>query len=63
MFVTLLQVPMHLVLGKPIEVPTVKEPSKQQTQEFLDKYISAMVDLYHRHKHANGYGQVRLEVA
>lgn len=54
---------MHLVLGKPIEVPTVKEPSNKETQEYLDKYITAMADLYHRHKHANGCGDVRLEIA
>ena len=54
---------MHLVFGKPIEVPTIKEPSKPQTQEYLDKYITAMTTLYHRHKDAHGYADVKLEVA
>lgn len=59
----IMQVPMHLVFGKPIEVPIIKDPSKQQTQEYLDKYITAMTELYHRHKDANGYSDVKLEVA
>ena len=30
------------VVGAPIEVPKIEEPSKEQVQEYLDKYIDAL---------------------
>mmetsp|Transcript_34748 Transcript_34748/g.58375 ORF Transcript_34748/g.58375 Transcript_34748/m.58375 type:complete len:317 (+) Transcript_34748:332-1282(+) len=45
------QTPMLVVVGKPIEVPLVAEPTKEQTQLYLAKYIEAMEALFHEHKH------------
>lgn len=42
--------PIHIVLGKPIEVPTVAEPSPEEVQKYLDAFIAAMEDIFDKHK-------------
>lgn len=56
------QVPMHLVIGKPIEVPHIADPRREEVQKYLDQFIHSIVDMYHRHRDAAGYGNVSLEV-
>eukprot|EP01006_Ploeotia_vitrea_P059817 TRINITY_DN7482_c0_g1_i1.p1 TRINITY_DN7482_c0_g1~~TRINITY_DN7482_c0_g1_i1.p1 ORF type:complete len:351 (-),score=14.90 TRINITY_DN7482_c0_g1_i1:983-2011(-) len=41
------------VLGKPIPVQKVEDPTKEQVQELLDKYTKALQDLYEEYKHLN----------
>jgi 1-acyl-sn-glycerol-3-phosphate acyltransferase len=42
--------PVHVVVGSPIVVPHVKDPSREQCQKYLDLFIAAMETLFEQHK-------------
>mmetsp|Transcript_49663 Transcript_49663/g.94906 ORF Transcript_49663/g.94906 Transcript_49663/m.94906 type:complete len:317 (-) Transcript_49663:312-1262(-) len=42
--------PIHVVVGRPIEVPHVSEPTLEQAEVYLKKYITAMEELFETHK-------------
>ena len=48
------QVKMVIVLGEPIEVTKVDEPTPEQVQELHAKYVVAICALFDRHKHRMG---------
>jgi 1-acyl-sn-glycerol-3-phosphate acyltransferase len=48
------QVKMVIVLGEPIEVTKVDEPTPEQVQELHAKYVAAICALFDRHKHRMG---------
>ena len=50
------------VVGKPIELPKVAQPSKEQIQEYLDEFIAQMKGLFERHKASAGYPDLQLVV-
>eukprot|EP00879_Flechtneria_rotunda_P031507 GHRR01034426.1.p2 GENE.GHRR01034426.1~~GHRR01034426.1.p2 ORF type:complete len:173 (+),score=32.88 GHRR01034426.1:159-677(+) len=54
--------PMTVVFGKPIEVPQQDSPSDELLQQYLDRYISAMQDIFDTHKAAAGYGHCKLHI-
>jgi len=43
-------VPIVTVVGKPIVVPQIDNADEEVVQEYLDKYISALSNLYDAHK-------------
>jgi 2-acylglycerol O-acyltransferase 2 len=57
-----LQVRITTVVGKPIEVPTLEEPSKAEVQQYLQRFIKEMKALFERHKAAAGYPDLELHV-
>lgn len=57
-----LQNRMHMVIGKPIEIPKLEAPTKEEVQRYLDEYIAALQALFERHKAAAGCPELRLIV-
>jgi hypothetical protein len=51
-----------LVLGAPLEAPRLADPSDEQVQEHLGRFISAMQALFEAHKAAAGYPDCQLVV-
>ena len=51
------QIPMHIVVGKPIELPKVDPESitTELVEDYLDRFIHEMEDIYYRYsrKHAD----------
>lgn len=57
-----LQVKVTTVVGKPMELPKVAQPSKEQIQKYLDEFIAQMKELFERHKASAGYPDLELLV-
>lgn len=57
-----MQVPMYIVIGAPLLLPQISNPSDDQVRKFLDLYIDAMESLCSRHKHDAGYGNTEFLV-
>lgn len=56
------QVPMHVVIGRPIQVPTEADPSQETVQRYLQQYIAAIEGLFERYKAAAGHADATLTV-
>jgi len=41
--------PLHVVIGSPIPVPKVTEPSREQVEELHAKYVAALTSLYEQY--------------
>jgi len=46
--------PMHAVVGKPIRVEKIENPTDEQLQEMHQKYIDALIALFEEHKQKYG---------
>ena len=53
---------MHIVVGKPIEVPRRADPSNEEVQQYLQQYIAAIEGIFERHKAAAGHPNATLTV-
>ena len=53
---------MHVVFGKPIELPKLGNTTDEEVQKYLDAYIHAMEQLCQKHKHEAGYGKTVFRV-
>lgn len=38
----LLQVPMTIVIGRPIEVPTLEQPTDEEVEQYLQRFIAGI---------------------
>ncbi|CAE6075877.1 unnamed protein product [Arabidopsis arenosa] len=47
--------PMHVVVGKPIEVTKTLKPTDEEIDKFHGQYVEALRDLFERHKSRVGY--------
>lgn len=56
------RVPIHIVIGRPIEVPQQDEPDPALVQAYLDKFIGAMQAMFEKHKADAGYPNLTLEI-
>lgn len=56
------EVPVHMVIGKAIEVPKVENPSQEQIDVYLQRFINALDRLFHEYKDRAGHGKTRLEI-
>lgn len=56
------QVPVTVVVGKPIEVPKVEHPSNEEVQKYLDQFIEELVALFERNKEECGCSMMKLRV-
>ncbi len=53
---------MHLVVGKPIQVPHRADPSPEEVRQYLDQYIAALQGIFERHKAAAGHASATLTI-
>lgn len=51
-----------MVIGRPIQVTKVEEPSGEQIQHYLDLFISRLEKMYEQHKVKAGYPDSKLVV-
>jgi len=53
---------MHIVLGRPIELPQRTDPSAEEVQAALQRFITELQGLFERHKAAAGHPHATLTV-
>lgn len=53
---------LYFVVGKPMLLPKIAEPTPQQLDEYHGKYIQALVELFDRNKGYFGYEHAQLKV-
>ena len=51
-----------MVVGKPIELPRTPNPAPELVDATLQRFISAMEELFERHKAAAGHPHERLKI-
>lgn len=54
--------PLQLVVGAPIQVPTIKEPSHEEVDMHHQRYMAELTNLFLRHRETAGYGELTLEM-
>lgn len=54
--------PLQVVVGKPIEVPHTSNPSQEQLQQYLDKFISELQALFEKYKSIYGASGLELRI-
>eukprot|EP00744_Colponema_vietnamica_P009553 GILI01013571.1.p1 GENE.GILI01013571.1~~GILI01013571.1.p1 ORF type:complete len:336 (-),score=66.34 GILI01013571.1:42-1049(-) len=54
------QQPLYTVVGKPIQVPKVENPSQEQVAALHNKYMAAVQALFDEHKDSLGYGDRKM---
>ncbi|KAK8950030.1 Diacylglycerol O-acyltransferase 2 [Platanthera guangdongensis] len=54
--------PIHVVVGRPIEVKRTLQPSMDEINEAHAEFISAMEDLFERYKERAGYSDLHLRL-
>ena len=55
-------VPVHTVIGRPIEVPKAEDPSQADIDKYLNQFILAIERLFETYKHQAGYSNVTLRI-
>lgn len=56
------QVPLYIVVGKPIPVPKVEQPSAEQVEDYLQRFIAEEERIFREHREAAGQAGVELTV-
>ena len=56
------RVPITIVMGQPIPVPKVQDPSQEMVEQYLQEFIKGMSGLFERNKVAAGFSQLQLEI-
>jgi 2-acylglycerol O-acyltransferase 2 len=51
-----------IVLGDPILVPRIAEPSKEESEKYLGLFINEMEALFYKYREEAGYPDLRLEI-
>ena len=47
--------PVTLVIGDPIHVPKVEQPTNEECQKYLDQFVSDLKALFYKHREDAGY--------
>nr|ANN46863.1 diacylglycerol O acyltransferase 2A [Cuphea avigera var. pulcherrima] len=56
------QHPIHIVVGKPIQVKRTSNPTAEEVDELHKKFVDAIEDLFERHKEEVGYKDLKLRI-
>ena len=51
------------LIGSPIKIPKIENPSEEEVEKYHDLFIKAISKLYEEHKNEYGMGQVTLRIA
>ena len=57
-----MQVPMHVVIGTPLQTPQMDNPCDEDVQHHLDLYITAMERLCDKYKHETGHADMQFQI-
>lgn len=56
------KVPMHVVIGRPLQTPQMDNPCEKDVQHHLDLYITAMEKLCDKYKHETGHTDMQFQI-
>lgn len=54
--------PVQLVVGTPLEIPRIAEPSREEVERHHQRYVKEVESLFERHKEKAGYPHIKLKV-
>ncbi|XP_042493232.1 diacylglycerol O-acyltransferase 2D-like isoform X2 [Macadamia integrifolia] len=54
--------PMHIVVGKPIELKRNPQPTTEEVNEIHSKFVEAMLELFEKHKAMVGQADLQLKI-
>ena len=54
--------PVHTVVGSPIKLPVIAEPTKEEVAHWHGQYIASVQAIFDTYKGQFGYGDRELEV-
>ena len=55
-------IPVHTVVGSPLQLPMIAEPTRKEVALWHSRYIAAVTEVFDRHKYRFGYGDRLLEI-
>jgi len=56
------QCKVHVVVGRPIQLPSIESPSRDDVRKWHEVYMKALQRLFDRHKKQYGFGERQLEI-